>query len=252
MSVLDQVWLSPPRDIALSHHEVHVWRASLEQPSSYVQSLMQTLSPDEQIRARCLYFEQDRTRFVVGRGLLRNILGCYLNVEPHRLRFGYEPAGKPALATGLDAEGLQFNVSHSHDLVLYAITRYRKIGIDLERVRLLLDAERTIAQIFSPHEQAVFRSLAPYQQQNVFFHGWTRKEAYTKACGDGLARPLDRIEVSLVPWEPVRFLRIDGDPQEARRWSLFELRPATDYIGALAVEGTRWTLKCWQWSDTLT
>lgn len=249
MGVLDQVWMLPPRDLALLQHEVHVWRASLDQPSSYVQYLMQTLSPDEQLRARRMHFERDRTRFVVGRGLLRNILGHYVNVEPHRVGFRYEAAGKPALAAEVDTEGLQFNLSHSHDLVLYAVTRDQKIGIDLERVRPLVEAERTAAQIFSPHEHTVFRSLAPHQQHNVFFHGWTRKEAYTKACGDGLARPLDRIEVSLVPWEPARFLRIDGDPQEARRWSLLELRPAADYVGALAVEGTSWTLKCWQWSD---
>ncbi len=143
--------------------------------------------------------------------------------------------------------GIEFNVAHSHALALYAVTRNRKIGIDLERVRPILEAEHIAERIFSPRENAVFRAIPPSQRQRAFFHGWTRKEAYLKACGDGLARALPRIDVSLAPSETARPLEIEGDPQEAGRWSLQELRVDPGYVAALAVEGDNLHCEYWQW-----
>lgn len=93
----------------------------------------------------------------------------------------------------------------------------------------------------------MLRSLAVNLQPQAFFNCWTRKEAYVKATGKGLAVPLDQFEVSLVPEEPTALLRVQWDSQEAVRWSLQELTPAPGYVAALAVEGKDWQLKCWQW-----
>ncbi len=241
-------WGLPPADLELSSNDVHVWRASLKQPAAKAQQLFQTLSEDERIRADRFYFERDRKHFIVGRGLLRTILGRYLAIEPKQLQFCYNHRGKPTVDVTETNSTLQFNLSHSHELVLYAVTCDRLIGIDLEYMRPTSDVEKLAERFFSPHEYAVIRSLPPSQKQEAFFNGWTCKEAYLKAIGEGLAQ-LEQVEVSLVPGEPAKLLNVNQDSQAAARWSLQSLTPASDYVAALAVEGHDWHLSCWQWTE---
>ena len=245
----NRLWLPPPADLTVSSNEVHVWRASLDLPVSCVQSLQHTLAADELSRAERFYFQKDRQHFIVTRGLLRAILSRYLDIEPGQLRFCYSPYGKPALATTPGQETPSFNVSHSHGLALYAVTRGREIGIDLERVRADLDCEQIAARFFSPRENAVLRALPAKLKPEAFFNCWTRKEAYIKARGGGLSFPLDQFDVSLAPGEPTTLLNTRGDPQEATRWSLRTLTPGPGYVAALAVEGHGWRLACWQWPE---
>ncbi len=242
-------WCPPPENLTLGNDEVHVWRAFLDLPASQVQSLQQTLVAEELRRAERYYFQKDREHFIVARGLLRAILGRYLRIEPSQLRFCYGPHGKPELAGQTGGEALRFNVSHSHGLALYALTRDRKIGVDLERIRPDLADEKIAERFFSPREVAVLRALPTNMQPEAFFACWTRKEAYLKARGEGLALCLDQFDVSLAPGEPAALLSTNGDPQEVSRWSLQELDPGPGYVAALAVEGHAWQLKCWQWPD---
>lgn len=241
----DCLWKPAPTDLVLSNSDVHVWRASLEQPEALTQQLAQTLSEDERTRASRFYFERDRKHFIVGRGLLRTLLGRYLSLEPTQLQFRYSSRGKPALADVGERGTLQFNVSHSHGLVLYAVTRDRKIGIDIEQLRPTSDVEKLAERFFSPRESAIIRSLPPSQKQEAFFHAWTCKEAYLKAIGEGLAG-LEQVEVSLVPGEPVRLLSTGEDSPASSYWSVQVLKPAPGYIAALAVEGQGRTLACWE------
>jgi 4'-phosphopantetheinyl transferase len=214
-----------------------------------VQQLAQTLSEEEHRKAKCFHFEQDRKRFIVGRGVLRTILGLYLGVEPSLLRFCYNSHGKPYLADRFGGGALQFNLSHSHELALYAFTRGREIGVDLEYIRYIPDAEQIAASFFSARENTVLHTLPTSQKQETFFNCWTRKEAYIKAIGNGLAQPLDKFDVSLAPGEPARLLSVDGAPEEASRWSLKALTPAPGYVAALAVEGHNWSLTYWQFPE---
>ncbi len=230
----------------MSKSEIHVWRAALDPSAGYVRQLAQMLSADESERAARFHFERDRRRFIVGRGVLRALLGCYLGLEPAQVRFRYGPRGKPHLAEAADADVsynelahyncICFNLAHSHELALYAFIRGREIGVDLEHVHPLPDAEQIAARFFSPGENAAWQALPESQRLEAFFNCWTRKEAYLKACGDGLARPLDQFEVSLVPGEVARLLRVQGQAEETARWWLQALEPADGYIAALAVE----------------
>jgi 4'-phosphopantetheinyl transferase len=241
------LWLPPPAHLTVSSNKVHVWRTSLDLPASCVQSLQHTLAADELSRAEQLYFPKDRKHFMVARGLLRAILSRYLDMEPGQLRFCHSPYGKPALATTPGQDTLSFNMSHSHGLALYAITRGREIGIDLERIRGDLNCEQIAARFFSPRENAVLRALPAELKPEAFFNCWTRKEAYIKARGEGLSLPLDQFDVSLAPGEPTMLLNTRGDPQETARWSLQALTPGPGYVAALAVEGHGWRFKYWQW-----
>jgi len=248
MTDCDRMWVHPPSDLTLSSNDIHVWRAALDQPTSCFQQLAQSLCAQERVRAERFYFERDRKHFVVGRGILRTILGLYLGIEPSQLQFYYGPRGKPALTETYGGGWLRFNLSHSQGLALYAVTRDREIGIDIEHIRPMPEAEQIAVRFFSVQENAVFRTLPPSQKQTAFFNCWTRKEAYIKALGDGLALPLDQFDVSLAPGEPARLLSIKGD-RAITRWFLQELTPAPDYVAALAVEGQGWCLTCWQWSE---
>jgi len=247
MAVADRAWFCPPVDLALAGDDVHVWRAALDQPDPLVKQLARTLSGDEWARVERYRFERDRRRFIVARGVLRMILGCYLDADPGRLRFGYEPHGKPYLADGFSGGTLQFNLSHSHELALYAFAHGRRIGVDLEYQRFVPDAEQIVAGFFSAREKAMWRTLRTSQRQEAFLHWWTRKEAYGKALGDGLGQRLDQFGVSLAPGESARLLGTAGDPESAFHWSLGSLTPARGYKAALAVEGHDWYLCFWQW-----
>jgi len=229
----------------LQSDEVHVWRTALDLPESQVRSLRQTLTADECQRAERYVFEKDRTHFVVARGLLRVLLGRYLRQEPQHLRFTYGLHGKPALATDMGRVALRFNVSHSHGLALYAITRGREVGVDVERIRPAVVQEKVAERFFSPREVTVLRALPTPLQAPAFFACWTRKEAYIKAKGDGLSLPLDQFDVSLAPGEPAALLHTTRDPQEAACWALQDLAPAPGYRAAVAVAGHDWRLTCW-------
>jgi len=249
MTTLDGLWNAPPADMAVSNDEVHVWRASLDLAESEVQRLAQTLSADERTRSERFYFERDRQRFIAGRGMLRQILGRYLGIDPSRLRFRYGAHGKPALAEPAGERGLRFNVSHSQGLALYAVTCNREVGVDLERVRPISNADRIAERFFSSQENAALRALPANLKCEGFFTCWTRKEAYIKARGDGLSFSLDQFDVSLAPGAPAALLDVRGHPQEVSRWSLLELIAGSGYVAALAVEGHHWRLKCWQWPE---
>jgi 4'-phosphopantetheinyl transferase len=143
-------------------------------------------------------------------------------------------------------------VSHSRGLILYALTRNKKIGIDIERVRTIPNTDRIAKQIFSLREHAAFRALPPEQRQAAFFRNWTQKEAYLKACGHGLSMSLDQIDVSLAPFEPTPPPSIPDNPHASSRWSLQEFVPAPGYVAALANEGDQAPpLTCLQWPEWL-
>jgi len=249
MTAFNRTWAYPHTDLVLSKDDIHVWRASLDQPTLCFQQLAQHLCADENRRAERFYFDCDRKHFIVGRGILRTILGQYLGIEPSQVQFCYGSRGKPALTQTCGGDWLRFNLSHSQELVLYAIAREREIGIDIEHIRPMPEAEQIVERFFSVRENAVFRALLPSQKQAAFFNCWTRKEAYIKALGDGLALPLDQFDVSLSPDEPARLLGIKGDRFAAESWSLQELIPEPGYVAALAVEGQDRSFSCWQWQE---
>ncbi|MFC2045944.1 4'-phosphopantetheinyl transferase family protein [Chloroflexota bacterium] len=231
----------------MGNGEVHVWRASLDLPASRVQSLQHTLAADELTRADRYYSWQDSERFIVARGLLRAILSRYLDMAPDHLRFCYGPRGKPKLDKETGGEALRFNVTHTQGLALYAVAHGREVGIDVERIRPELVDGDIAERFFSPREVAALRTLPVALRPESFFNCWTRKEAYTKARGDGLSLPLKQFDVSLAPREPAALLSTKGDPLEAARWSLWALHPGPGYVAALAVEGHDWRLECRQW-----
>ncbi len=242
-------WSAPPEPLRLEGDEVHVWRASLSQPQAYIHELQEVLAADEQLRAATYPSSRMGEHFIIARGLLRTILGRYQGQAPHQLRFHYGVHGKPALAGESGGDVLRFNVSHAHELVLIAVTRDREIGIDIEFVSRRR-AERQIAErFFSVQEVAMLRALPEHMQREAFYHCWTRKEAYVKARGTGLALPLNRFTVSVSPAEPAVLMHTAGDSGGVASWTLEMLAPGSGYVAAIAVEGTISRVRQWQWTQ---
>lgn len=241
------MWLCPPERLLLRTDEVHVWRAQLDQERATIRALAEVLTAEERERAERFYFQKDRDHFVVARGVLRMIFGRYLNISPAAIRFSYNRYGKPALeGYGAGDAVPRFNLSHSHALALYAFTRGREIGLDIEFIREDFARIEIAERFFSPREVEMLRAVPPELQSNAFFNCWTRKEAYIKALGEGLSHPLDRFTVSFIKGEPAALLSIADDPQEISRWSLVELAPGPGYAAALAVEGRAPIVHCLQ------
>ncbi len=247
MTESSTVWHHPLQAPVLGRDDVHVWRAALDVPAARLGGLIETLADDERAKAARFHFQQDRAHYIAARGILRRLLGGYVGAAPSRLRFGYSPYGKPALAEGCGDGALRFNVSHAGGLALYAVTRHRAVGVDLEYMRPGVADEQVAERHFSPREVSTLRTLPPAMQTKAFYDCWTRKEAFIKARGEGLSLPLDQFDVSLAPTEPAALLGTQWDPEEAARWSMRALHPGPGYAAALAVEGRHFSLTCWQW-----
>jgi len=241
------LWQKSTSPATLANAAIHVWCVYLRQPIHKISQLAQHLSLDEHERADRFVFDRDRGKYIVARGTLRLILGHYLHTPPEQLQFRYGLQNKPYLAK-IDNH-LQFNLAHSHNLALYAITRHQELGVDIEAIRPMDDKEQMAQRFFSAAEYTTLVSLPEEQKLVGFFNCWTRKEAFLKATGEGLTRPLDQFNVSLTPGVPAELLSIEGSTQAAEQWSLFELKPAEEYIGAVAIPGKNWQVSRWCWSE---
>jgi 4'-phosphopantetheinyl transferase len=194
------------------------------------------LSDAERQRASRFARHNDRRRFVVARSRLRRLLGDRLDVRPESVELVYGQRGKPALARCFADSGLRFNVSHCNDVAVYAFSSGREIGIDVEAVRLMHDADDIAARFFSPREYEAYLALDPRDRPLGFFNCWTRKEAFIKALGDGLYHPLDRFDVSLAPDEPARLLRVESTPGDRCGWYMESFSPAPGFVAAVVTE----------------
>jgi 4'-phosphopantetheinyl transferase len=226
-----------PRALQIRPGHVDVWATALDPAPDVQERLERWLDADERGRAARFVFPRDARRFRVARGTLREILGAYLGATPDAVRFVYAAAGKPALTAPFATAGVEFNVSHSGEVALYAIGAGSRIGVDVEQVRPLDDLEALAERNFSAAERRTLLALPPAAREPAFFACWTRKEAFIKALGDGLSYPLDAFTVSLAPGEPARFVDIRGEPATAARWTLAALDVAPNYTAAVAVDG---------------
>lgn len=239
------IWNSAQTGHSLGDHMVEIWRADLEIDPRHLPALPAHLSAPEQERAARFHFERDRRRFLVAHAALRSILSRYLGCPPREISFQTNPHGKPALD---QAAGLHFNLAHSHQMALIAVTRLGEVGVDLEHVRPLDDLDALALRTFSAAEHRQLQTLTGAARQRAFFDCWARKEAYIKALGEGLSHPLQDFSVSLLPDEPARLLDVRDNPDEVSRWTLQAIELPEAYAAAFAIRATSVELRCWNWN----
>lgn len=196
------------------------------------------LADDEIERARRYKFPRDRRRFVAARAFSRKTLAKYLSVSPLELSFVYGAFGKPGLSPRPDGTRVEFNLSHSGDMAILAVTGGPHVGIDVEQVIPMQDLQGMASRFFSAYENAILSEVPLHIRDFAFYCCWTRKEAFLKALGHGLAHPLDSFDVSLDERRP-RLVAVRGDGEAPSTWTLAHLCPAAGYVAALAVKGQR-------------
>ena len=212
----------------LLERDVHIWNIDLNLDLDRIHHFNQFLTAQERQRAAKFINPLHGNRWTVARGYLRQILSQYLDLTPAEIEFSYGQQGKPAV----ENHHLQFNLSHSGDRAVYAISAKFPVGIDLEYIHPL-PATDLVDRFFSDNEQAIFHRLPVSLQQAAFFHAWTQKEAYLKACGTGLSTPLDQIEVSIDPRTPAAII----SAPIAGIWQIQQLAISTEYAGAIVIGG---------------
>src|SRR5262245_14747620 len=197
----------------LSSDDVHCWRIDLDVPPETSARLYSTLTDDERDRVARFRFRRDH--FIVAHGVLRDLLGRYLQVRPERIRYVYNAFGKPDLSPEFGGR-LKFNLSHSAGLAMVAIAAESDIGVDLESIRAQSDYAEIARRFFSAAEVDGLSAVPSHRYAEAFIGCWTKKEAYLKACGSGLALP-------------------PNDTRGMTRWSIYALQPAPGYVGALVI-----------------
>lgn len=209
----------------LENHEVHIYSITLSASPAELAQWRSLLNHEENDRASRFVTPTLQERFIIAHGALRQILSNYLNIDPKEIEFSVNSYSKPQLAEG-HGSTLQFNLSHSDNQAVFAITREHAIGIDIEKIRT--DQNLNLAdRFFSEVEVAELKSLPESEQLQAFFNVWARKEAIIKATGRGLAQPLRSFTVSCQNIEEL--IQVDG-----REWSLYPLEIHEEYTAACA------------------
>jgi 4'-phosphopantetheinyl transferase len=214
------VWLKVGAQRVFTVGAIEVVAAGLDAPPEAVRGLSALLCDAEQRRAARFRFDRDRRRYVVARARLRELLAERLGVPPESIELVHGREGKPALAERFAKSGWRFNVSHCGDLAVYAFSRAGEVGVDVEALHAIAEADAIAGRFFAPAERRALRSLEKEERNTGFLRLWTRKEALAKGLGAGLAVPPEALDASAPP----------------HGWSIESFSPQPGFIGALAVQ----------------
>ncbi len=224
-------WPDPPMSVALSTSGIHVWLIHLDCSAGAIEPLALHLNADERRRADRFVTSTLKNRFMVGRSALREIVSAYVGCSPEELPIGYGLHGKPEIV----GSSLQFNLAHSEGLALIAVSGQTRVGIDLECERHMSDVEQLARQYFSDSEYKQLVSRSPEERSRYFLEGWTLREAYLKATGEGLFGLEKLRELVFAP-----NCLVPG-------WFCYPLVPLQGFIAMLVAQGEDWRPQCWQW-----
>jgi 4'-phosphopantetheinyl transferase len=222
---------------------VHVWQAHLSTVPLEFEDIAAFLPKHELEQARSRWIPSVKDRYEISRIFLRTTLSSYLGINATDIAFELSQFGKPYIAKS----DLEFNLTHSGNLALLAVASRRGIGIDVEQVSTdppVLDIAR---RFFSTDECVALEALPSDLLLPAFYATWTRKEAFLKGVGLGIAGHLAQFAVSVSPLEPAAVLRVDWEPSLADRWDLYDLEVDEGYCSCLAVDGHQVPIRCFSW-----
>jgi 4'-phosphopantetheinyl transferase len=238
-----ETWKKTPDTLSLSKDHIDVWLCDLKQLSVDINNFYSILSEDERKRADKLKVEDKKQQYIITRGALRQRLGLLTNIEPEDFVFKILEYGKPVLANNPQCAGITFNVSHSHDLALIAIAQKQNIGIDIEKINHESDHQALMTRFFSRAEQAEFQTIAEVNKARAFCACWSRKEAFIKAIGSGIAYGLDNFDVSVDPENQTPEINLHKPSEET--WSAFNLPINNEYMACLVSDRDGISVRCW-------
>lgn len=235
--------LDPPASVSFCN--VDLWQVSLTDWPNIGAACQALLSNSELQQADSFRFDKGRERFILGRGMMRAVIGRVIGTAARDVVLNFSGQGKPHLP---DADAVQFNLSHSGELIILAVTRSAQIGVDVEAFRHLPRRDQIAKGILGSDELSRYEALSDSQRQTAFFTIWTRKEAIVKAVGRGLCFPLTDVEVSYS--SDARVLRFGDHVADAVPWHLNRLDCPDGYVGALATSLPTGEISCHRWTPS--
>jgi 4'-phosphopantetheinyl transferase len=238
-------WEKPPAVVTACATEVHVWRIRADEQN--VVTLWASLSGAERERARSFRSQASQREFVIGIGALRSILGNYLRVIPQAVEFIRGQHGKPELAPRHARSGLRFNLSHSHGLILEAIS-LKEVGVDVEFIQSEVSLSEVGARVLSPLETLLVSQRPAIDRQRGFFQCWTRKEAFAKGFGEGLSDSVTQFDILPSASEGIP-MYVRGVRNLRNQWVVMDLNAADGFAAALAVADRNCTVRLWDWTS---
>lgn len=222
-------WLIPTRFPDLKPREAHVWLITIKDFIPQLDEFQSILSSNEKKQAQRFVFTKHQQRYIVVHGILRRLLANYLNMSSKNINFIYDNYGKPKV------ENINFNISHSQNLALFAFAKNFDVGVDTEFVKKKFAGDNIACRFFSEHEIQALSKLPISERKLAFFNCWTRKEAFIKAIGKGLSFPLNKFDVDIGYNQKSLLLNVRSDEYKASDWKLIDLDPHQNYAAALAV-----------------
>ena len=218
----------------LSPQTVAVWVIEFSRILPDTCSMATLLSPEEKLRSKSFYFDSDAQRYICSHGVLRTILGFYTDQSPHLIPFCYGAKGKPRL----DLPGqIQFNISHTKDLLAIAVTSGCNVGVDIESCVQFSNMKGVAKEIMRHSEYLTYLSLRSEEQVEYFYRCWVKKEAVTKAWGSGLISDLREFSVMGKEWKNKEKTCILSDNSGQRTWCVTDFEIKGQHAGAICLEG---------------
>jgi len=240
---LKNTWQKTPDTLNLYKDHIDVWLCDLKQLSGNINNFYSILSEDERDRADKLKVDDKKQQYIITRGTLRQRLGLLTNIEPEYFVFEHLEHGKPVLVNDARYADIKFNVSHSHDLALIAISQKQNIGIDIEKINHESNHQALMTRFFSKSEQAEFQTIQEKNMAKAFCACWTRKEAFIKAIGSGVSYGLDKFDVTVDPQNQTPEINLHNPSDET--WSAFNLPINDEYMACLVSDRNRFSVRCW-------
>ncbi len=237
-------WQKTPDTLSLYKDYVDVWFCDIKKLLTDINNFYSILSQDERMRANKLKLEDKKQQYIITRGYLRQRLSLFTNTNPEDFVFEYLKHGKPVLINHTRFSDITFNVSHSHDLALIAITQKHSLGIDIEKINHESDHLALTTRFFSQAEQSEFNTLSETIRAKAFCACWTRKEAFIKAIGDGISYGLDKFDVTVYP--EIQNSRINLHKPSSETWFAQSLHVGDNYTACLVSNRNDINIRYWR------
>lgn len=225
------LWQAMPATQQVKQGECHLYRLRIGEGDPRGDACMQVLDPQEKARADRASNALHRSRRILARGMLRQLLGGYLNQSPKSIRIFYNEQGKPLVSAPI-----MFNLSHAHDTILFAFAQEGiQVGVDVEYAHRSHNLLRIASRYFSEEEYSYLVHLPPGEMEACFYHIWTQKEAFVKAHGQGISYGLPSFTVNGNPEDGAGLVCVDEHVKEAGEWSLKSFTPFEGMAAAVAI-----------------
>ncbi|WP_411728529.1 4'-phosphopantetheinyl transferase family protein [Methyloglobulus sp.] len=202
----------------MDSHTIKLWQGDCETTEVNYLHYWRILDPTEQQHVSTIKNEQLHRRYVEIHARLRILLGHVVNAMPEQLRIHKTEYGKPYLA---DYPELVFNLSHTANKMVVAIANNYDLGIDIELCKPRTNLDALVDKCFAEEEKSYWQQLPENEKTQAFFRFWTRKEAFVKATGKGIALGLKQCVIN--PLNQTELLRIPQDYGQASEWFIQDI-----------------------------